>query len=420
MGTIEEDFTEIEDLVKGYLSSSGNSSVKERTEQLREEISTDSALLKRVTIPKFFGQKKNYETWKAAFYSCVDRTKASPEYKLLRLRECLQGEALKVIEHLGHSAAAYEAAKTRLERKYGGKRRALTLRLEELDAFKPIREDNEKDLERFSELLDGIVVNLKDANQEAELGNGSLYITLQRKFNKGLLSKYKQWVSDNHRTENVGTLREFVDRESEFLTTASETITGVLSGSKRERIFLAEVDPEPKKKQGNKCKLCKGSHGMWNCENFKKMSVDMRWNVAKEQKLCFRCLSNGHRGEACSRSRVCGLNGCRSHHHRMLHEDPKKAENTEMANVAGSREVDSSSMLQGGATAQGESEERTHTATTGTGAMPSSGFVALRTVPVYVTNHHRRIKVNALLDDGSSRTYLNSDIAAELGLEGRQ
>ncbi|XP_078360400.1 uncharacterized protein LOC144644752 [Oculina patagonica] len=158
---------------------------------------------------------------------------------------------------------------------------------------------------------------------------------------------------------------------------------------------------------------------MWNCENFKKMSVDMRWNVAKEQKLCFRCLSNGHRGEACSRSRVCGLNGCRSHHHRMLHEDPKKAENTEMANVAGSREVDSSSMLQGGATAQGESEERTHTATTGTGAMPSSGFVALRTVPVYVTNHHRRIKVNALLDDGSSRTYLNSDIAAELGLEGR-
>ena len=27
--------------------------------------------------------------------------------------------------------------------------------------------------------------------------------------------------------------------------------------------------------------------------------------------------------------------------------------------------------------------------------------------------------MNALLDDGSSRTYLNSDIAAELGLEGR-
>ena len=62
-----------------------------------DQISADSsALLKRVSVPKFFGQKKNYEAWKAAFYSCVDRTGATPEYKLLRLRECLQGEPLRV------------------------------------------------------------------------------------------------------------------------------------------------------------------------------------------------------------------------------------------------------------------------------------------------------------------------------------
>ena len=55
------------------------------------------------------------------FYSCEHHTKASLEYKLVRLRECLQWEALKVIEHLGHSAAAYEDAKSRLEWKHGGK-----------------------------------------------------------------------------------------------------------------------------------------------------------------------------------------------------------------------------------------------------------------------------------------------------------
>ena len=108
------------------------------------------------------------------------------------MRQCLQGEALKVIENLGHSVAAYEAAKSPLERKHGGKRRALTLCLEELEAFKQIREGNEKDLEKFAELLDALVVNLTDAKQEAELGNGSLYITLQGKFNKNFLAKYKQ------------------------------------------------------------------------------------------------------------------------------------------------------------------------------------------------------------------------------------
>ena len=69
-----------------------------------DQISADSsALLKRVSVPKFFGQKKNYEAWKAAFYSCVDRTGATPEYKLLRLQECLQGEPLRVIGTLSSS-----------------------------------------------------------------------------------------------------------------------------------------------------------------------------------------------------------------------------------------------------------------------------------------------------------------------------
>lgn len=56
---------------------------------------------------------------------------------------------------------------------------------------------------------------------------------------------------------------------------------------------------------------------------------------------------------------------------------------------------------------EGKPNERTCTITSSTAS--STKFVALRTVPV---------RVNALLDGGSSETYLNSDITAELGLEG--
>lgn len=51
--------------------------------------------------------------------SCIDNAPATPDYKLLQLRQYLSGEALRCIESLNHSAAAYEAAKERLERKYG-------------------------------------------------------------------------------------------------------------------------------------------------------------------------------------------------------------------------------------------------------------------------------------------------------------
>ena len=43
----------------------------------------------------------------------------------------------------------------------------------------------------------------------------------------------------------------------------------------------------------------------------------------------------------------------------------------------------------------------------------------LRTVPVVLKNGEKSVVVNALLDDGSTQTYLNSDVAAELGLEGK-
>jgi len=64
----------------------------------------------------------------------------------------------------------------------------------------------------------------------------------------------------------VSTLREFIDRESEFLTTASETISGVLKESpKKEKngptagsFFVTRDSLPDKKKPSQACKVCNG------------------------------------------------------------------------------------------------------------------------------------------------------------------
>ena len=96
-------------------------------------------------IPVFTDDKRTYQSWKAAFLACIDRAPATGEYKLLQLRQYLSGEALKVIENLGHTATAYEAAKERLERKYGGKRRQIAINLEDLENFRQIWQGNARD-----------------------------------------------------------------------------------------------------------------------------------------------------------------------------------------------------------------------------------------------------------------------------------
>jgi len=61
------------------------------------------------------------------------------------------------------------------------------------------------------------------------------------------------------------------------------------------------------------------------------------------------------------------------------------------------------------------SEAHSLTTTMATTKAPEPAkYLALRTVPVVVKNGERRMIVNALLDDGSTKTYINCDVAAEL------
>lgn len=71
--------------------------------------------LKRISIPVFNGDKRAYEGWKAEFMPCAKQAQATPEHKLIQLRWHLLGKALKIVEPLGHSAAAYETVIARLE-----------------------------------------------------------------------------------------------------------------------------------------------------------------------------------------------------------------------------------------------------------------------------------------------------------------
>ena len=45
--------------------------------------------------------------------------------------------------------------------------------------------------------------------------------------------------------------------------------------------------------------------------------------------------------------------------------------------------------------------------------------IALRTAQIILRNGGRSLKVNALLDEASTKTYVNADVAAELGLQGK-
>ena len=285
--------------------------------------------LKPVQIPTFYGNKRSYPSWKAAFMACVDRAPVTPEYKMLQLRQYVSGEALIAIENLGFSPAAYETAKDRLERKYGGMRRQKASFMEDLEQFQQIQSGDAEELERFADLLDITIINLKEAGDHQDLGDGSLYNQLQKKLPQDLLARYHRWLFENNMMESVVALQTWILQESHFQTIASETINGLTGHTSNthlartpniigERTFFIRTgacQPQPIQP----CQVCRQKHRIWQCNVFKQEGVSERWNIAKRFKLCYRCLAEGHHRKSCQRTRQCGKNGCHKVHHRLLH-----------------------------------------------------------------------------------------------------
>ena len=229
-----------------------------------------------------------------------------------------------------------------------------------------------------------------------------------------MLAQYNRWIFETSKIESVETVRTWIVQESDFQTIASETVQGLTQrkdndiGSKKgkkdvTKTFFGNKQEVEITEIRKKCEVCGKEHGIWNCDTFKALSVQLRWEIAKQLKLCFHCLSKGHFGQTCFRSRVCGLNDCKGRHHRLLHVTEANAAKSDTK----------------GDQIKGEKRsERSHNTST-TMESHNKGFVTLRTVPVIAKNGNRRTEVNALLDDGSTKTYLNADVAAKLGLEGQ-
>ena len=221
-----------------------------------------------------------------------------------------------------------------------------------------------------------------------------------------MLSRYKGWAYEQRWNENVETLRKFIIEESEFQIAATEELNGLGKGGQslgknRASNSYYGDNQNTKTKNNFQCVVCKENHKIWQCNQFKTKDSEQRWDIARKNKLCYRCLAGKHFAKECRNSRICGIDGCLDTHNRLLHKVKKEPSN---AAPTGSNQ-------------EGEQSQSSHTTNIDEDSK-CVRFISLRTVPVILKNNNRTMVVNALLDDGSTKSYINSSVAAELRLQG--
>ena len=121
------------------------------------------------------------------------------------------------------------------------------------------------------------------------------------------------------------------------------------------------------------------------------MGVNELWKVAKDKRLCFYCLTSDREGRACTKDRPCNSNGCKRNHHHLLHGFAQ-------GNAKDERVV---SPLEG-------APAHTHTSTSK--KERATEIFSFRTAPVWSKADYRKVKGNAMLDDGSNETFIDEEV----------
>ena len=389
--------------------------------------------LKKIEIPVFSGDSKEYHKWAATFDACVDSADGTKEEKIFHLRQYLSGEPLRLIDNLGFSASAYDGALERLKRKYGGKEREYRNLTEGIETFKPIRSGEVRDMERFVELLDTLIRRLTDLGRENELEDGFLYQRVIKKLPEDLAVLWLRWLRDGGESKNIKNLFEWIREETEGIRCAQEEVQGVESKGfdrtkfqknygQREQTFrydqrktslvtnfIKKKEFRPFKEMSSKksydiarttrineyekkCLCCGDNHYLNHCEKFQKMEIQERNEFVKRENLCFNCLNKDHTVSNCSFDKMCRIQGCVGKHSYWLHNFPKRMEIKDTFK---------------------------HSMVTMKSAQTKS-WISLRTVPIELENNNRSMVVNALLDDASTTSYISTWVKEKLQLNGTE
>nr|CAI5866801.1 unnamed protein product [Callosobruchus analis] len=149
------------------------------------------------------------------------------------------------------------------------------------------------------------------------------------------------------------------------------------------------------------CPFCKGSHNIFYCAQFLKLTVKDRMSKVKHLKLCINCLRGNHEVNTC-RFGNCKI--CNSKHNSILHDSQQTQSTTVQLAVSPFEQSDAP-------TDEAITEPTTCAVATGSRAILSTVLIDV------LDKQHKKHPARALLDCGPQSSFISKDLADTLNLD---
>ncbi|XP_018406238.1 PREDICTED: uncharacterized protein LOC108782451, partial [Cyphomyrmex costatus] len=358
--------------------------------------------LPKIQLPIFSGSYEDWYTFHDSFDKLIHMNESlSTIQKFHYLRSSLKDKAAEVIKSFDITTENYAEAWQLLNERFDNRRRIVQTHVRAIFEIAPIHKEN---CTALRGLLDNVLKHfraLKALQRPVDTWDDMLVHLVLTKLDSITV---KEWET-NRADATVPTFKELMD----FLAKrcqALETISNKASN-------VDATNTSQKAKHGahvatanQSCIHCKSKHFIYQCESFRKLPVEKRFEIVKNAHLCINCLRSGtHQAKNCS-SGLCRK--CGKAHNTLLHFDSKfdttKGDQSVTSSTKDTNESSSNSSPIVTQCTQIDS--------------PSKIFLSTAIVDAYDSENQTH-GCRILLDSGSQLNFVTEGFVEKLQLEGR-
>lgn len=379
------------------------------------------------SLPIFYGDRKQWNSFKDLYVSCVHSKNIKDSVKLQYLLSHLDGEAKKLVGAFSITDANYVEVWDKLNEHYDKKKFIVTALVKEFVEQPSVSAPSLVGLRKLVSTADEVIRQLKALGPEYESRDPWLIHLLLDKLDRETRSMWAQKVVD---LDNP-TFRDFLaflERRCDAMETYVSFARKGNDGTVRKELER-RGEQIAKPAQSNKvvqsfhastqlsCPMCSQAHTIYQCVSFKEMVVGDRRVFVQRTKLCYNCLKASHISRDCTSMIVCKQ--CKQRHHTLL--CPVNTSNVDVQDSAQRIESPATSEHEEDPAAKLETEDSVASYVTNLETCRSTDFVSmLPTAVVKVLGKDNVFhELRAIIDSACMASMITKQAFQRLGLKRR-
>ena len=387
--TAENDYIETVTQVKQWLSNVDKSDVNAKLFHFMS--------LPKISIDTFCGDPLLFNEFITIFDECVHSQPDDDTVKLTRLLQFTADAAKEAIRHcaLTGGSRGYNQARKILSSRFGNTYTISHKVIDDLRNGKSI--SSATDLRRLADELLTASGILKELRMFSEIDNQRCIVDILQRVPSYIRNAWRAKAlnerQEHDRYPDFSEFVSFIDRK------AAESLDPVYGNDcmKQNKTRNSATACNTSANSSNigiqrPCVICQANHRLFNCDSFKSMKPQARFDTVKSHKLCFLCLLPGHSSSVCQRTYRCSVPNCGKKHSKFIHVDTRESR----SDVTPTGSNDTCPSVPSGSNASANIDN-------------NKSHVHLPIVPV-TCNGGSHI-FHALLDSGSTNSFVSESLA---------